>query len=82
MPAAIDITGLKFNRLTAVKRVPRGRRGYWLFRCDCGGTIACEPGAVKKGAIKSCGCWKREVTRPALAGRARSEGGAVRVSSR
>ena len=32
-----DITGMKFNKLTALKRVYDGRKGVRnLFRCDCG----------------------------------------------
>ena len=32
-----DITGQKFNRLTALEFVYRdGTKYYWLFKCDCG----------------------------------------------
>lgn len=56
---AIDITGQKFNHLTAVR--PAGKQGSngslrWLFKCDCGKhkiTRGCE---VRAGKIKSCGC--------------------------
>jgi hypothetical protein len=54
-----DITGEKFNKLTAVKPVPytpnTGVR--WLFRCDCG---VSKPISVYRviyeGSPKSCGC--------------------------
>lgn len=39
MPAPLDLTGRRFGKLVAVKRVERSdRRGtWWLCRCDCGG---------------------------------------------
>ena len=33
----IDLTGMKFNRLTAISYVGQGSCGArWLFKCDCG----------------------------------------------
>jgi hypothetical protein len=59
----VDLTGQRFNRLTAIRFV--GRRGtnpYWVFRCDCGVEKEMQPGAVKSGVVKSCGCLNRELT--------------------
>jgi hypothetical protein len=37
MPKALDITGKKFGKLTAISKAPsRGGKTYWLCRCDCG----------------------------------------------
>lgn len=71
-----DITGQKFNRLTAVKideertkyewdRYHKGERPrkpsyYWIFDCDCGNTITINGSVVKNGVTKSCGCLMRE----------------------
>jgi hypothetical protein len=63
MTAAIDISGMRFNRLVALRRADKVRRGYWRFACDCGGSIACEPAPVKRGAIVSCGCYRAANTR-------------------
>ena len=33
----IDLTGQRFGRLTALKRVEnKGKLTQWLFQCDCG----------------------------------------------
>lgn len=63
MPAFIDITGQKYGRLTAIRLVSkgtRGKKGKWLFRCDCGNEITCSASSVKSGNTKSCGCQKSE----------------------
>jgi hypothetical protein len=52
-----DYTGQKFNYLTAIKFIKKGRWGAkWLFRCDCGKEIECNSTTVKKGDRTSCGC--------------------------
>lgn len=62
MPNAIDITGLKFGRLTAIhvtdKRYDGGR--VWLCVCDCGNTVEVSAKLLKRGNNKSCGCYKRD----------------------
>lgn len=52
----IDITGQKFGRLTAIKRVSDGTLGKWLFRCDCGNEKLLYKQNVCQGKTKSCGC--------------------------
>lgn len=57
----IDLTGKKFNRLTAIKYIGQGNSGArWLFRCDCGNEIITNAYPVKHGRTKSCGCWNEE----------------------
>lgn len=57
----IDITGEKFDRLTAIKEVePRGKNRRYLFRCDCGNEIITQMSAVKWGNTRSCGCLHSE----------------------
>lgn len=62
MPAAIDITGQSFGRLTAVN--PTGRRvggsREWMFSCACGGSLNAPVGRVRSGNTRSCGCLRRE----------------------
>lgn len=55
-----DITGQKFNRLTAIKNTGKkkkyGTSYIWLCRCDCGNMVEVPIGALSSGGTKSCGC--------------------------
>jgi hypothetical protein len=62
VPAFVDITGLKFNRLTVLGRaghVPSGGV-CWRVRCDCGTEKSVMGQALKSGDTKSCGCYHVE----------------------
>lgn len=58
MPKLIDITGKKFNRLTAVEYKGSEK---WLFRCDCGNEKIMSASDVRLGKAKSCGCIHKEM---------------------
>ena len=58
MSAFVDKTGMKFGRLTVLKR-----DGYmsnhhiaWLCQCDCGKVVRVDGNALQSGNTKSCGC--------------------------
>lgn len=61
-----DISGQKFNHLTAIKRIGTHttksghKSSIWLFECDCENKTLIEKEAryVINGQIKSCGCYK------------------------
>jgi hypothetical protein len=56
---AIDITGQRFGRLTAIRaHSTNGLGTRWLFRCDCGVEVITE--AKKRNRLNSCGCLRRE----------------------
>lgn len=58
---ALDITGQKFNRLTAIRPTDKrsGRSVVWECKCECGATTYVSVGSLKSGSTKSCGCtWK------------------------
>lgn len=56
-----DIVGMKFNRLTAIKRINDTRKGVrYLFLCDCGKQKVILKNAVVNGRTKSCGCISNE----------------------
>ena len=56
-----DITGKRFNRLVAIKRIKsKKRKIYWLFICDCGKKIEALKFSIIYGKTKSCGCFKLE----------------------
>ena len=52
-----DITGLKFNSLTALEFCySKNEINYWKFRCDCGKEKIINKYHVMNGKIKSSGC--------------------------
>lgn len=58
----IDLTGMKFNKLTVIRLYERTakRRYMWLCRCDCGKEKVILGDHLKNGHTKSCGCYARE----------------------
>ena len=58
----IDMTGKKFGRLTAIKRMGlnKFRQILWLCKCDCGKSKAILGQHLRTGATKSCGCFNKE----------------------
>lgn len=60
----IDITGQKFGRLTALRRSHMANnKWYWVCRCECGVERAFAGDQVRNGHTKSCGCYRRDVSR-------------------
>lgn len=53
-----DLTGLKFGRLTVLRRygTDKYRKIYWECKCKCGNTVIVRGNALKSGNTKSCGC--------------------------
>lgn len=61
MAKYIDVTGKKFGRLTAIKRVGTKRRCVvWECKCDCGNTVEVSIMHLRNGDTKSCGCLRKE----------------------
>lgn len=60
----VDITGQKFGRLTAIKRMyVKDNCVYWLCKCDCDGSENIYSLAnLTSGNTKSCGCYKKETS--------------------
>lgn len=65
----IDLTGVRFGRLTVVRRelasVRRDAWGnvsqtIWLCRCDCGNFTRVERSNLLRGKTRSCGCLKHD----------------------
>lgn len=64
MGKILNITGQRFNRLTATGRSGnKNTKGsyLWNFLCDCGVAKELEAYAVTSGHTKSCGCYAKEV---------------------
>ena len=61
--ARIDMTGVKVNRLTAIRFShvhAKKRIAIWEFMCDCGKTHFARATDVRSGHVKSCGCLRLE----------------------
>lgn len=54
----IDITGQKFNKLTALYPIKEQNTNviYWHCKCDCGSEVDVNGYSLRTGDIKSCGC--------------------------
>lgn len=52
----LDITGERYGKLIAVRRIPKHTQSRWIFRCDCGRETEALLSNVRAGQIKSCGC--------------------------
>lgn len=61
-----DITGQRFGKLVAVKRLPTrlspsGRKySVWLCQCDCGKQVEARLNNLTEGTKRSCGCLIKE----------------------
>lgn len=67
MSKMIDLKGQRFNRLIAIKPLPKDpnikdRSIKWLCECDCGNEIAVSGSNLRTGHTKSCGCLQKETT--------------------
>ena len=49
MSSALDLTGQKFNYLTAIEKTDKRKNGLivWKFKCECGNTIEVPASYVK-----------------------------------
>lgn len=58
MGKALDLTGQKFGKLTAIKIVDTDKNynKIWECQCDCGNTCTALAKELKSGHKKSCGC--------------------------
>lgn len=57
----IDLTGNRYGRLTALKKVGKRPNGnaLWECRCTCGNTCVVDAYNLKTGVTRSCGCLRR-----------------------
>lgn len=59
----IDVTGVKFGMLTAIKfdRTQSGQT-YWECSCECGEACSVNLSKLRNGQTKSCGCFRRKIS--------------------
>lgn len=58
----IDLTGQRFGRLVVNRRAHAlmyGKFVAWECECDCGGTVITVGTSLRRGAVNSCGCLRR-----------------------
>ena len=60
-----DLTGRIFTRLTVVEEHGRSNSGHVLWRCicECGTEVITTTSNLLKNAVKSCGCYSRDIAR-------------------
>jgi hypothetical protein len=58
MPAALNLAGLHFGRLTVLRDAGADKHGKrtWLCLCDCGRQTIVDASRLKALKTKSCGC--------------------------
>lgn len=62
MPAAIDLTGHVYSRLTVINEsLPRGRPRKWHCLCNCGAYKTIDGNSLRTGNTTSCGCYNKEL---------------------
>lgn len=54
----VDMTGKRTGMLVVERQDGHDNFGQaiWLCRCDCGNLTRVRGGALRKNAVKSCGC--------------------------
>lgn len=70
MGRIIDLTGQKFGKLTAIKRVGKDDRNNYLWEClcDCGRSVELKTCRLTTGHTKSCGCIKKKTNKYDISG--------------
>lgn len=59
-----DLIGQKFGRLTVIAfDGVKNRKAWWKCTCDCGLSVLVNTGNLRSGNTKSCGCFRREITK-------------------
>lgn len=58
----IDLTGIKFGRLTVVREAISKHPGRpeWECLCECGNVVFVTTPSLRRGATKSCGCFHKD----------------------
>lgn len=70
----IDLTGQRFGRLTAIKRIgTQNGHALWLCICDCGNQSEIVASDLRSEKTLSCGCIRKEIaaTKSTVAGETR-----------
>lgn len=56
-----NLIGERFGKLVVIGLDDRGtKKTYWVCQCDCGGIKSARSDSLISGAVKSCGCLKKQ----------------------
>lgn len=56
-----DLTGKRFGYLTVLSRCEEsGGKPKWLCECDCGNNTTASSDSLRRGRVKSCGCYRKK----------------------
>ena len=58
-----NLIGKRFDRLVVEKEVRINNLRYFLCKCDCGKEKLVRFGNLMCGAIRSCGCLRKEIVK-------------------
>jgi len=60
-----DLVGHRFGKLLVLRDgwFPGCGEAKWICRCDCGNQTEVKGSFLRRGKVKSCGCWLREFAR-------------------
>lgn len=56
---AIDLTGMKFGRLTAISLTRKMNRRAYVCNCECGNQVISLSDQLTRGKAVSCGCFRK-----------------------
>lgn len=59
----LDVEGMRFGRLTAIRVVHEGDKRKWRCTCDCGNETSVIATNLMNGNTKSCGCLHKELSK-------------------
>ena len=64
MGKRVDLTNMRFGRLTAISFAGTNDAGnaIWKVKCDCGVEFQTLGVFLTSGRTRSCGCYRSEVT--------------------
>lgn len=71
MSKKVDLTGIRFGKLTALEPTKERKNGYtvWICRCDCGNIVHAASRSLKNGWMTSCGCEEKKTRYEDLTGK-------------
>lgn len=64
----INLEGLRYGRLVVMRHADYDNYGnaVWECRCDCGKTCMVRSAHLRRGAVRSCGCLRKEFSQANL----------------